>query len=95
MTKKKPPTPEPGDVVLVEWNDIHDDPSWQATATPAPHECRCESVGFLGSIGSKYVVLIKTYGDIGEKRVAGDRLTIPRGCITSLMLLVKRPKETA
>jgi hypothetical protein len=88
--KPKLPSPSQGDVVLVDWEDIHEDGTWQPAEVPEPRVCHCETVGFVGSIGPKYLVLVRTYGTTAGEKVAGDRITIPRGCITNITLLATK-----
>jgi hypothetical protein len=82
--------PRPGDLVLVRWDDILDDPNWQAEEHPEGEVLKCESVGWVSRWG-RFIVLVNTFGMSGEAtqlhKRAGGILTIPKGVVTGFEVL--------
>lgn len=79
--RKKSKSPAAGDLIILHWEDIREDSAWQDTDTPEGELHLCESVGWVASWGKK-IVLTRTFGRSDDKRVAGDTLTLPKGCVT-------------
>jgi hypothetical protein len=79
--------PAKGSIVLIRWTDITDDNDWQSTDDPEPHVTQCESVGWVTTWTAEHVVIVRTFGGTGADRRAGDRLTFPRGNVTSWEVL--------
>lgn len=87
MTKRKTQMPRVGDLVLLRWVDIHENPQWGASDDHGV--TTCESVGWVVKVSTTLVTMTRTYGtDHGStEREPGDAITFPRGCITGFEVL--------
>jgi hypothetical protein len=81
------PVPGVGDIVLIHWDDILEDPSWQDVEHPEGEVAKCQSIGYVSRWNNKHVVLVRTHKLQGESRHAGDRITFPRSVVTKWEVL--------
>lgn len=73
------PKPNRGDLVLLWWDDICEENTWQDTEHPEADPQPCLSVGYVAQWTSKHVVLVRTYQLHADgTKTAGDRITYPR-----------------
>jgi hypothetical protein len=79
--------PKVGDLVLVHWDDIQEESTWQDKEHPEPDVAKCLSVGYVAKWGRKAVVLVRTYQLHDGTRTAGDRISYPRAVVTGWEVL--------
>lgn len=81
------PAPCVGDIVLIHWDDIQEESSWQDQEHPPADVAKCHSIGYVAQWGKKHVVLVRTYVTDTDGKRAGDRISYPRAVITSWEVL--------
>lgn len=74
------------DLVLVEWEDANSIPGWFVKVPESP--CLpCVSVGYVVKETKRFITLAHTLNAAG---MFGDLFSIPKGCVKSKKILVKR-----
>lgn len=95
MASKKQKMPRVGDLVLLRWLDISEDPSWRTDGGKDAEVANCESVGWVCNVTRSSVTLTRSYHLDGDEKHAGDAIVFPRGCVSGWSLLAVAAPVTA
>ena len=72
----------PGELCVVEWDDITSVAGWTGEWSPEIEPARCVDVGWVIDRGD-FVVLVRSLHP--DQEDSGDAAAIPRGCIRSII----------
>lgn len=80
----------PWKYVEVEWSDPVSTVKWVESMNPPPPQ-KCLTRGWLVEDGLDFIVLVGTVSDDDDHWSWSEVLSLPRGCVDSLVELVTAP----